>query len=405
MSKHLEVGEMVKLNQAAFKDYVREIQDGAAAAARAAVVAQLNYRAAGRALAEAVVRFEEESALSEEEVDALLRGAEHAERIEERYSGAPAAAGHARARARWRTVGNMENHRLRQEIEERDKRIAERLLEVLENGAGGRPVFDEDFPVQPMPKRGAFCTVDGTANNVGGERFWEPVPGEEFVCLSRSLRTEPSNLRVLFPVLEAENLLIQLRPMQYCRRAAALLGDGWAQDLQADAVPHLQRFPTRLVSTFPMFLGRASWSGEFILFVKEDLLEPARQNPKSAAKGRPPKKGAKEKAKKQERDEAIALMKDDEDDAWFLDGRTGELGDADADFHDAVDTREKTLSAAVQSDLAQARTKKKGGRGRRRRRKRTRRTHRRKKHRTRRRRRRTRRTRRRKKRRTRRRRR
>ena len=93
-------------------------------------------------------------------------------------------------------------------------------------------------------------------------------------------------------------------------------------------------------------------------------------------------------------------MKDDEDDAWFLDGRTGELGDADADFHDAVDTREKTLSAAVQSDLAQARTKKKGGRGRRRRRKRTRRTRRRKKHRTRRRRRRTRRTRRRKKRRT-----
>ena len=90
--------------------------------------------------------------------------------------------------------------------------------------------------------------------------------------------------------------------------------------------------------------------------------------------------------KKQERDEAIEFKKDGAD-AWFLDARAGDLGDADADFHDAADTREKTLSAATQRDLALARSKRKGGRGRRRRRKRTRRTRRRKKRRTRRRRR------------------
>jgi len=115
-------------------------------------------------------------------------------------------------------------------------------------------------------------------------------------------------------------------------------------------------------------------------------MEERPKRPKSAAKGRPPKKGAKWKAKKQERDEAIEFKKDD-DDAWFLDARAGDLGDADADFHDAADTREKTLSAATQRDLALARSKRKGGRGRRRRRKRTRRTRRRKKRRTRRRRR------------------
>jgi len=75
--------------------------------------------------------------------------------------------------------------------------------------------------------------------------------------------------------------------------------------------------------------------------------------------------------KKQERDKAIELKKGD--DAWFLDARAGDLGDADADFHDAADTREKTLSAATQRDLALARSKRKGGRVRRRRRKRTRR--------------------------------
>lgn len=118
------------------------------------------------------------------------------------------------------------------------------------------------------------------------------------------------------------------------------------------------------------------------------LVVPRRRRPKSAAKGRRPKKGAKSKAKKQETLEAIELQKDDDDGALFLDARAGELGDVDADFHDVAEhTREKTLSAAVQSDLAQARTKKKGGRGRRRRRKRTRRTRRRKKRRTRRRRR------------------
>jgi len=69
---------------------------------------------------------------------------------------------------------------------------------------------------------------------------------------------------------------------------------------------------------------------------------------------------------------------------FFFDARTDmPPGVFDADFHDAADIREKTLSAAVQSDLAQARSKKKGGRGRRRRRKRTRRTRRRKKRRTR----------------------
>jgi len=73
---------------------------------------------------------------------------------------------------------------------------------------------------------------------------------------------------------------------------------------------------------------------------------------------------------------------------FFFDARTDmPPGVFDADFHDAADIREKTLSAAVQSDLAQARSKRKGGRGRRRRRKRTRRTRRRKKRRTRRRRR------------------
>ena len=119
------------------------------------------------------------------------------------------------------------------------------------------------------------------------------------------------------------------------------------------------------------------------------LVVPRRRRPKSATKrGRRPKKGAKSKAKKQETLEAIELQKDDDDGALFLDARAGELGDVDADFHDVAEhTREKTLSAAVQSDLAQARTKKKGGRGRRRRRKRTRRTRRRKKRRTRRRRR------------------
>ena len=112
------------------------------------------------------------------------------------------------------------------------------------------------------------------------------------------------------------------------------------------------------------------------------------KRPKNAAKGRPRKKGAEWKAKRQETLKTIELQKDDEDDAWFLDARGGELGDADADFHDVAEhTREKTLSAAVQSDLAQARSKRKGGRGRRRRRKRTRRTRRRKKRRTRRRRR------------------
>jgi hypothetical protein len=111
------------------------------------------------------------------------------------------------------------------------------------------------------------------------------------------------------------------------------------------------------------------------------------KRPKSAAKGRSRKKGAEWKAKKQETLEAIELQKDDEDDAWFLDARAGDLGDDDADFHDAADTREKTLSAAAQSDLAQARSGRGGGRGRRRRRKRTRRTRRRKKRRTRRRRR------------------
>ena len=74
---------------------------------------------------------------------------------------------------------------------------------------------------------------------------------------------------------------------------------------------------------------------------------------------------------------------------FFFDARTDmPPGVFDADFHDVAEhTREKTLSAAVQSDLAQARSKRKGGRGRRRRRKRTRRTRRRKKRRTRRRRR------------------
>ena len=112
------------------------------------------------------------------------------------------------------------------------------------------------------------------------------------------------------------------------------------------------------------------------------------KRPKNAAKGRTRKKGAEWKATRQETLKTIELQKDDEDDAWFLDARGGELGDADADFHDVAEhTREKTLSAAVQSDLAQARSKRKGGRGRRRRRKRTRRTRRRKKRRTRRRRR------------------
>jgi hypothetical protein len=142
-------------------------------------------------------------------------------------------------------------------------------------------------------------------------------------------------------------------------------------------------------------------TGEFVMIVTDQLpslkyttipvgwLEKAKRpkRPKSAAKGRPRKKGAEWKAKRQETLKTIELQKDDEDDAWFLDARTGELEDADADFHDAADTREKTLSAAVQSDLAQARSKRKGGRGRRRRRKRTRRTRRRKKRRTRRRRR------------------
>jgi len=76
-----------------------------------------------------------------------------------------------------------------------------------------------------------------------------------------------------------------------------------------------------------------------------------------------------------------------EDRAYARARRDAAAAAEDADFHDAADTREKTLSAAVQSDIAQARTKKKGGRGRRRRRKRTRRTRRRKKRRTRRRRR------------------
>ena len=111
------------------------------------------------------------------------------------------------------------------------------------------------------------------------------------------------------------------------------------------------------------------------------------KRPKNAAKGRTRKKGAEWKATRQETLKTIELQKDDEDDAWFLDARAGDLGDDDADFHDAADIREKTLSAAVQSDLAQARSKRKGGRGRRRRRKRTRRTRRRKKRRTRRRRR------------------
>jgi len=110
------------------------------------------------------------------------------------------------------------------------------------------------------------------------------------------------------------------------------------------------------------------------------------KRPKNAAKG--PRKKPGWRKRRQETQEVAERQKDDEDDAWFLDARGGELGDADADFHDVAEhTREKTLSAAVQSDLAQARSKRKGGRGRRRRRKRTRRTRRRKKRRTRRRRR------------------
>jgi len=120
------------------------------------------------------------------------------------------------------------------------------------------------------------------------------------------------------------------------------------------------------------------------------------KRPKSAAKGRqfffdartdmPP--GVFDAFEERSRKARAALLRHvAEDRAYARARRDAAAAAEDADFHDAADTREKTLSAAVQSDIAQARTKKKGGRGRRRRRKRTRRTRRRKKRRTRRRRR------------------
>jgi len=152
-----------------------------------------------------------------------------------------------------------------------------------------------------------------------------------------------------------------------------------------DVEPVIPLLPGRQI--FIHRLGDVTRVPEYFL---EVVSRPKR--PKSAAKGRqfffdartdmPP--GVFDAFEERSRKARAALLRHVAEDRAYARARRDAAAAADdADFHDAADTREKTLSAAAQSDLAQARSKKKGGRGRRRRRKRTRRTRRRKKRRTR----------------------
>ena len=188
-------------------------------------------------------------------------------------------------------------------------------------------------------------------------------------------------------VVTGENVEGIVAPDVHSRNARGEAAQCWLEAWSPDGpIRDIDGFRRRVRSAFALVEPRCAGAHRGFTLIPVDFLAPARRlRPKNAAKA--PRKKPGSRKRRQETREAIELQKDDEDDAWFLDARAGDEDDDDADFHDAADTREKTLSAAVQSDLAQARSKRKGGRGRRRRRKRTRRTRRRKKRRTRRRRR------------------